>query len=182
MKNPFLIGDLVYLRPLDRADAPKLQQFINDPDVNRMLLAHRPYSLEFEQQFIEKHGSSTGDIVLGICLRADDRLIGATGLHGLSAKDRHAAFGVEIGEKDYWGKGYGTEVTRLMTGYAFDTLNLNRVWLLVYENNERGRRAYEKVGYRREGVLRQYTWREGRWWDAHLMAMLAEEWRARTRG
>jgi RimJ/RimL family protein N-acetyltransferase len=64
-----------------------------------------------------------------------------------------------------------------MVGYAFETLNLNRIWLNVYEYNQRGVRAYEKVGFRREGVLRQDTFRDGRYWDTIAMAVLREEWR-----
>ncbi len=57
-------------------------------------------------------------------------------------------------------------------------MNLNRVWLYVYEHNERGIRTYEKVGFKREGLLRQETFREGRYWDAIVMAILREEWMA----
>ena len=72
-----------------------------------------------------------------------------------------------------------TEATRLITGYAFETLNLNRVALRVYEDNERGVKAYEKVGFKREGVLRQDIYREGRYWNTFLMSILREEWTAR---
>ena len=68
-----------------------------------------------------------------------------------------------------------------MTGYAFETLNLNRVWLHVYEYNERGIRAYEKVGFKREGVLRQDRYHAGRYWDTITMAILREEWETRKR-
>jgi hypothetical protein len=70
-----------------------------------------------------------------------------------------------IGDKREWNKGYGTEVTRLLTRYAFETLNLNRVWLRVYEFNRYAIRAYEKAGYRREGVLRQDHFSDGPYWD-----------------
>ncbi len=89
---------------------------------------------------------------------------------------RRASFGILIGDKAAWGKGYGSEATRLMLRHAFETLNLNRVWLHVYEYNQRGIRAYEKVGFRREGVLRQDTFRDGRYWDTIAMAVLREEW------
>src|SRR5206468_7752591 len=82
----------------------------------------------------------------------------------------------------HWGKGYGTEATRLMVQYAFDTLNLNRVWLHVLEYNERGIRCYEKVGFKKEGLLRQEHFRDGRYWDTHLVAILRDEWLAHRRG
>lgn len=176
MINPFLIGANVYLRPLDRGDAPAFVTWLNDPDLTRFLLAYRPMTLHAEEEFIDSLGK--GDrITLGIALRDGDRLIGGTGLHDIDTRCRRATFGILIGPPEERGKGYGTEVTRLMVGYAFDTLNLNRVVLQVYEYNPRGARVYEKVGFRREGVLRQDTYRDGRYWDAIAMGILREEWK-----
>jgi len=182
MKSPFLTGTKVYLRPLEREDAPRLVPWINDAEVTRTLeVFYRPMNLQTELEFIENIYKSEHDVVLGIAVKQTDALIGATGLHRLDGKNRRASFGIFIGEKAEWGKGYGTEVTTLMTGYAFETLNLNRVWLHVYEYNERGIRAYEKVGFTREGVLRQDRYHEGRYWDTITMAILREEWEARKR-
>ena len=178
MKNPFLVGTKVYLRPLEREDAPLLQPWFNDPEVARNLLRHRPLSLREEEAFLEQIGRSEHDLALGIVVRATDQLIGSTGFHHINSKDRHCSFGICIGEKGEWGKGYGTEATALMVQYAFDTLNLNRVWLHVHEFNARGVRAYEKAGFKREGVLRQSCYREGRYWDTIVMAILRDEWEA----
>jgi RimJ/RimL family protein N-acetyltransferase len=179
MRNPFVVGPRVYLRPLDRADAPAFVTWLNDPQVRRFLLARRPMTLRAEEEFLDSLGQ--GDrIAVGIALRDGDRLIGGTGLHDIDPICRRAAFGIVIGEPGEWGKGYGTEATRLMLGYAFETLNLNRVWLHAFEYNERALRAYEKIGFRREGVLRQDTFREGRYWDTIAMAILREEWDKRA--
>jgi RimJ/RimL family protein N-acetyltransferase len=178
VKNPFLIGTKVYLRPLDREDAPVLVTWFNDPEVTRTLRRYLPLALREEQDFIEKLGQNEHNLAVGIALRDSDRLIGGTGFHEMDFRNRHASFGILIGEKAEWGKGYGTEATALMVGYAFETLNLNRVWLHVYEHNPKAMRAYEKVGFRREGVLRQDCYREGRYWDTIVMAILREEWDA----
>ena len=179
MKTPFSIGTKVYLRPLARDDAPLLAQWINDPEVTRTLLMYRPMSLHAEEAWIASLGTSPDEVVLGIALKHSDALIGSTGLHRIDWKNRHASFGILIGVKDEWGKGYGTEATTLMTAYAFETLNLNRVWLQVYDNNARGRRVYEKVGFQTEGVLRQETYRQGRYFDAFIMAILRQDWEQR---
>jgi RimJ/RimL family protein N-acetyltransferase len=176
MVNPFLLGTNLYLRPLDQSDAPSFVTWLNDPEVSRFLLVYRPMTLVAEEQFISKLGQGD-DIVLGIVLRDGDRLIGGTGLHQIDQRCRRACFGIVIGDKAAWGRGFGSEATRLLVGYAFETLNLNRIWLNVYEYNERGVRAYEKVGFRREGVLRQDTFRDGRYWDTIAMAVLREDWR-----
>lgn len=182
MKNPFLIGTKIYLRPLEREDAPLIVPWINDAEVTRTLaLFSHPTNLQAEIAFIDGLYKSEHEVVLGIVIKETNTLIGGTGLHNMDFKNRHTTFGIFIGEKNAWGKGYGTETTILMTQYAFETLNMNRVWFHVYEYNERGIRTYEKAGFKREGVLRQHHYYAGRYWDAIAMAMLREEWETRTK-
>src|SRR5262249_36130569 len=129
--------------------------------------------------YLARIHQSEHDLVLGLVVAATDKLIGATGLHEIDLYNRHACFGISIGEKDEWGKGYGTEATEIMTRYAFETLNFNRLWLRVYEFNERGIRSYGRVGFKKEGVMRQDVFREGRYWDTWIMGMLRQEWLAK---
>ena len=82
-----------------------------------------------------------------------------------------------IGDPVDWGHGLGGDACRLLIGYGFGTLNLHRIWLTVYEDNAAGRRIYERLGFRLEGTLRHHGFREGRWWDVHVMGLLADEWR-----
>lgn len=178
MKNVFLIGPRLYFRPLEREDAPRLAGFVNDPEVRRTVLTHRPMSVGAEEAFLAGLPNAPGDVMFGICPRDKDTLIGVTGLHKLDTKDRRADFGLLIGDKTQWGKGYGTEATRLMLDYAFGTLNLNKVTLEVFSNNPAGLRAYEKAGFQREGLLRQQHFLEGRYVDGILMGVLRERWTA----
>lgn len=179
MKNPFWIGAAVYLRPLERADAPTIVPWLNHPEVTRTLRIYRPLSLQAEEEFIDRNRQDETSVTLGIVVRETDRFIGVVGLTDIDYKNQHASFGIVIGEPDEWGKGYGVEATRLMVDHAFTTLNLNRVWLHVYDFNERGRRSYLKVGFRDEGVLRQEHYSQGRYWDTTIMAILREDWKAR---
>jgi RimJ/RimL family protein N-acetyltransferase len=176
MKNPFLIGDKVYLRPLEMSDTTEMTTWMNDPDVTRTLGMYRPMNEENERAFVERVTRSDNEVGFAIMTRHGDRFIGTTGLMQIQWRDRQACFGISIGDKASWGRGFGTEATRLVTGYAFETLNLNRVWLNVYDFNHAGIRAYETAGYRREGVLRQATFREGAYHDVLVMAVLREEW------
>ena len=179
MQNPYLIGPTVYLRPLEKADAPVLATWFNDPEVTRNLLTYRPMTVAAEEEFIAKMNAHELEVGLGIVVRETERFIGTAGLHRTDVRNRHTAFGISLGDKGAWGKGYGTETTRLLVKHAFETLNLNRVWLLVHEYNQRGIRAYEKAGFRVEGRLRQDTFREGRYWDTLVMGILRDEWAAR---
>ncbi len=178
MRNPFLIGEKIYLRPLERDDAPTLLPWVNDPDVIATLIMYTPKNLQSEIDFIERAYKSDTDIVLGIALKGSDKLIGTTGLHRIDWKNRHCMFGILIGDKTEWGKGYGTETTRLMVNYAFGTLGMHRVWLHVYEYNQRAIRAYEKAGFIREGVLREDRYHNGRFFNTIVMGLLRSEWEA----
>lgn len=176
MKNAFLTGERVHLRPLETRDAPVIVTWFNDPGVRRTLQVYRPLTVDAEIEWLERTARSDRDLVLGIVPRGTQRLIGVVGLHGIDLRHRHAGFGITIGETGEWGKGYGTDATAVLVAHAFDTLNLNRVWLHVYEFNERGRHAYERVGFVLEGTLRQAHFNDGRYWDVHTMAVLRSDW------
>jgi RimJ/RimL family protein N-acetyltransferase len=172
MPPAFLTGSHVYLRALERADAPTILPWVNDQEVIQHLLIHRPTNLAAEEAFIDAVTRSEHDMVFGMCERRTDRLIGVTGLHRIDDKNRHAMFGIFIGNAESRGRGYGTEATAMVVHYAFNTLNLNRVWLHVHENNKPGIRVYEKVGFRKEGVLRQDSFRRGRYRNTVVMGIL----------
>jgi diamine N-acetyltransferase len=178
MNNPFLIGSGVYLRPLDRADAPELVRWLNDPAVTRTLLLSHPLMLAEEHSYLDRLAQNRDDVGLGIVVRESERFIGATGLHHVDWKARSACFGIVIGVKEEWGKGHGREATGLMLRHAFETMNLHRVWLHVVASHEPGWRAYERAGFRREGLLRDAFYREGRYHDMLAMAILRPEWDA----
>ena len=179
MQTPFLIGSQIYLRPLSLADAPVLTAWLNDPEVTRHLRVHRPLMLLAEEAFLRKLSENEQDMVLGIVVRETDQFIGITGFRRLDSRSRHIEFGITVGEKTAWGKGHGSEATRLMLRYAFETLNLHRVWLHVYEFNERAIRVYERLGFVHEGILREDCYRDGRYWNTVTMAMLRSDWEAR---
>jgi diamine N-acetyltransferase len=178
MKNVFLAGTGIYLRPVERADSTQFVKWVNDAEVTRTLLLHRPVTHEAEEEYLMTIAKSDASVVLGIVARESDQLVGIAGLHQIEAKDRHATFGIFIGEKSEWGKGYCTEATALMVGYAFDTLNLHRVALHVVEHNVAAIRSYLKVGFQQEGVLREAMFREGRYHNLLTMGILRDEWRA----
>jgi RimJ/RimL family protein N-acetyltransferase len=108
---------------------------------------------------------------------ADDRLIGAVGLF-VDWPRRDAWVGIAIGERDFWGKGYGTDAMRLILLYGFTELNLRRVSLAVHSYNTRARRSYEKAGFVLEGVMRGDQLKEGKRSDSVFMGILHEEWLA----
>lgn len=176
MKNPFLIGPRVYLRSLEVEDAPLFTEWLNDPEVRRFLDRLTPISLHNERLWIEKQENEPSALGLSIVKKDGDELLGGAGLRNIDAVNRHAQFGIFIGRKEAWSQGFGSEATRLILDHAFATLNLNRVALQVYEFNSRARKTYEKVGFVLEGTMRQERYRDGRYWDTHVMSILRDDW------
>ena len=118
-------------------------------------------------------------LTLAVHLRATDRLIGSCAFSQLDGDNGSALYHITIGEKELWGRGYGTEATRLMLGHAFGSLGLHRVSLAVFAFNERAIRSYRKVGFVVEGQAREAIFRDGRFWDEISMSILEPEWQGR---
>jgi ribosomal-protein-alanine N-acetyltransferase len=175
MIHPFLIGETIYLRPLELDDLDRCQTWLNDPEVRRFLSPIRPLDQIAEKAFLEELHKKSETIILAIVLKDGDRHIGNTGLHHIDEVNRAAEFGIAIGEKDCWQRGYGTEVTRLVLDYGFNTLNLHRIYLRVHGNNPRGLATYQKAGFRQEGLMRQALFRDGEYHDVIFMGLLREE-------
>jgi RimJ/RimL family protein N-acetyltransferase len=181
MKNVFMEGERIYLRPLEVEDAEALQVFLNDPEVTRTLGRYLPLSKKQEEDWLGNLGKHERDIGLGIVRKDQDRLIGSVGLHLPNLKDHRARFGIGIGDKASWNQGFGTEATKLIVRYGFETLNLHRIELDVVAFNPRAIRVYEKAGFKQEGVLREAWYRDGRYWDLIVMGILRAHWDAQQR-
>ncbi len=177
MQNPFIVGDKIYLRPLEMEDIDSFILWLNDQDVRQYLERMSPLNRIREKEFVENLYKDDRDIVLGIALKENDHLIGNIGLHKVSSPYRRASLGIFIGDKSCWSKGYGTEALRLMLRHGFDQLNLHRIFLTVLSFNARAIRAYEKVGFKKEGALRDHIYRNGTYYDVHYMGILEDEWR-----
>jgi len=109
----------------------------------------------------------------------EGKVIGLIGLEALNWPSGDSFVGIGLGERDYWGKGYGTEAMNILLGYAFQEMGLKRVSLTVFEYNPRAIRSYEKVGFQHEGRLRKALNRDGRRWDILFMGILRQEWEKR---
>jgi RimJ/RimL family protein N-acetyltransferase len=177
-------GERVYLRPAERDDLPTFVHWFNDTEVLRNLAMRAPMSLAGEEAWFQRMQEAQGrsDYHFVICLLADDRPIGTIGLHGLDRDNGNAEFGIAIGEKAEWGKGYGTDALRAICDFGFGELRLERIGLQYYAGNERGRRAYEQAGFAHEGTLRRAHYGHGEYVDVHVMGLLREEWAASRPG
>jgi diamine N-acetyltransferase len=168
-------GPRVSLRAIEIEDLDRCWRWMNDTEVRRFLgVAPFPISRAEERQWIEGLPSRRDERQMAI-VAEDGVHIGNLGLMNFDWTNRHAELGILIGEREYWDKGYGAEAIRLLLGLAFRDMNLNCVWLRVFEYNLRGIRCYEKVGFIHEGRERQRMYRDGRFWDCIRMGMLRDE-------
>ena len=131
-------------------------------------------------QLVIPHNTFLGPdtFTMAIHERPTDRLIGTCAFSQLDGDNGSALYHITIGEKEVWGRGFGTEATQLMLDHAFSRLGLHRVGLSVFSFNERAIRSYEKVGFVVEGRARDAIYRDGRYWDEIDMSMLESEWLA----
>ena len=156
-----IVGEKVALGPLRRELLPLYHRWGNDFEANVRLGHLAPSTLEGTEAWYARAGEPDGgEITFTIYERAGPRPIGTTNLHFINRSHRRAQFGIAIGEKECWGKGYGTEATRLMLDYGFTALGLETIMLWVASYHERAIRAYARAGFRECGRWRQ-AWRLG---------------------
>lgn len=176
-----LSGDRVVLRPIQRADLPRLWELVSDlevavlgnpgPVVPRSLAQ---FEAGFDQDLAQDHKDRA---YFGI--EMDGELIGEAGLHRVDHFNRTCELGIGIG-REYWGKGFGQDAVRTLVDYAFEHLNMNRIGLYVLAEDPRAVGAYRKAGFIEEGRIRQHAWVRGRYEDELVMSVLREEWTPRS--
>ncbi len=171
-----LTGHKVRLRALRKStDFAKCLVWINDPEVACYLKLDPPVSEQQEEAWFSRVAVSTTEMVFSIDTLEGEH-IGTMGLNAIDYRNRVATSGTLIGEKDYWGRGYGTDAKMVLLEYAFHTLGLHRVKSLIFADNERSIRMNLRCGYQREGLLRQERFKDGRYLDEVALGVLQDEW------
>jgi RimJ/RimL family protein N-acetyltransferase len=172
----FLDGERLYLRPLEESDLDRCLRWINDSEILEYLGRRLPMGRVQEKEWLSSQYASDSQLNLAIVLKDGDRHIGNCGFNEIDYVNRYAVFGIMLGEKDAWNRGYGPEAASLVLRYGFGQLGLHRIELDVFSSNPRAMKAYEKVGFSFEGTKRESYYRNGRFFDTHVMAILESEW------
>lgn len=175
MKNMIIKGEKVILRPIKMSDAPRFARWFSDPEVHQFLaLRRKNITLKEERKFLRKKLSDKSQCNFAIDT-IDGVHIGSVGFK-LVLLDKRATLGIVIGDKQYWGKGCGTDAMKVILRYGFKKLRLHKVELEVYDYNLRAITVYEKLGFRHEGVRRDYTLWKNKFYNCFSMGILSEEW------
>lgn len=173
-----LKGQKTLLRAITREDLERLWQFNNDVEVELASGGDPP----MPQSFARLQAEYESDIAKGgregarFAIEADEKCIGQCALFNFNETAQTCELGITIGDKAYWGQGYGRDAVQSLLDYAFRLRNVRRVHLSVHGNNPRAIRAYKSCGFIEEGCLRAHVWSNGEYVDLVLMGVLREEW------
>lgn len=169
-----LVGDKCYLSPISLDDTERYTEWVNDMELGQfMLFAPKVMDMESEKQALQQ--LMKNDHVFAIVEKDTNKMIGNCGLHNHDNVHRHAELGIFIGEKTFWNQGIGSEACSLLLDYAFNILNLHCISLFTYSYNKRAIRCYEKIGFKKTGVRREYIYMAGKYHDMVLFDILASE-------
>jgi RimJ/RimL family protein N-acetyltransferase len=130
--------------------------------------------LEWSRQYLQQITSDPDS--WNQVISVDGANIGFCGLCGISRVNKSAEYFILIGDTAHWNKGIGTEAGRFVLDYGFSILRLNRIWLTVSEPNLGAIRSYQKLGFVKEGIMRESCCRDGLFHNKIVMGLLRREW------
>lgn len=175
----FLEGDKVYLRRLDISDAEIYSELTVNMDIESRVFTGTTgvFGKSQAENYIKSIMTDSSRIDFLIISNEDNKIVGEVVINEINRNRRSSNIRIDICKSEDFGKGYGTEAMILALDYGFGMFNLHRVELQVYEFNGRGIHVYEKIGFKREGVLRDYLYFNHKYYDAIVMSILEEEFR-----
>jgi RimJ/RimL family protein N-acetyltransferase len=172
----FLKGKKTILRPFEDKDAERCCRWVNDPEVAQYISNHWPMTVTEEAKWIAdmSSGKRTG---FGLAIETHDGIhIGNMGVHKINWIDGTAETGALIGEKEYWGKGYGTDAKMQLLNHLFNTLNLRKICSAALAFNARSIAYSLHCGYMEEGRRKKHVFRNGAYHDIVDLALFKEDW------
>jgi RimJ/RimL family protein N-acetyltransferase len=170
-------GKLVRLRGYEKSDVDALMRWFADEEVTDLLgPINVPVTRAQQESMIARVTGPDSPERAFVIESLDGKAIGDCGLRGFNWINRYAELFITIGDKSFWGRGYGSDAVRLLLRLAFDKLNLHSVWLTTLATNERAIRCYEKCGFKRQGLFRENSYVRGRFVDVVAMGILRSEY------
>ena len=178
MKNPFLKGQLVYLQGIELENLPTISQWFADDEVTRYLeMGYKPLSLENLKDEYYREIKSENDFPFMIMDNKTDAPIGLAGLYTTNWIKRSTDLRVFLGDKNFWKGNFALEVEKLLIDYGFNTLNLHRIQGGANIENLGACALMEKIGMKKEGVFRDYIFRNGQYYDAVMYSILYSDYK-----
>jgi UDP-4-amino-4,6-dideoxy-N-acetyl-beta-L-altrosamine N-acetyltransferase len=171
-----LEGKKVNLVSVKKENLEKLRTWRNRPDLKKYFREYRTISPSMQNEWFKKINEDRSQVNFEIRDKTSNSLIGHCGLHYISWINRHAEFGIYVGDPNFRSGGFGSDALRTLIRYGFEELNLNKIWCEVYANNT-ALDIYRHIGFKDEGVLRQHYFNEGKYWDSYNLSLLREDYK-----
>ena len=173
------IGSKVLLRAYNEEDIEKVLNFVNDFEVKKFLDLNIPFpiSKREEEIWIKKNREING-LTYDFAIEeiSTGNIIGGCSINSVNIKNRNCTIGIMIGDKNYWGKGYGYDALSILIKFIFEECNMEKIKLGAFSFNERAINCYKKLGFKEEGVLKKEIYRCGKYYDEIVMAMFKDEY------
>jgi len=169
-----LLGEKCYLSPVCMDDVEKYTEWLNDMEIGQFVTLSDTV-LDIDKEGVLLRKLMDEEHIFAIVEKDTNKVIGNCGIHNVSQVHRNASLGIFIGEKTFWNQGIGAEATNLLLDFAFNILNLHNIYLSVLSYNKRAIRCYEKIGFKKIGVQREFMFVSGKYHDVYLYDMLASE-------
>ena len=163
----------VYLRAFEPDDYKTTIKWRKDDEIWDMLGGTKYFVSEaYEKQWIENTIFNSKDVKLAVCLDENDKHIGNVYMTNINEINRSCVSHVLIGEKEYWGHGYAREALLLAIDYMFNERNIHRIQANVLVSNVASLKMHEKCGYKQEGTLREAVYKNGKYQDQYVLALV----------
>ncbi len=175
--NEKLFGERIYLRSLSVEDcSEKYLRWLNDPEVSYY---SQRYGRDFVEndvvQYIKEKNASDSDLLLGIFLNSHHEHIGNILLSNIDTRNKLAEVSWLIGEKEHWGKGYASEAGRILIDYAFNVLQLNKLYMGTISGHDAMINVSKKLGFKIEGILRENVYHQGNFVNTLYLGLLKSD-------
>jgi|SRR5690625_479433 len=164
----------ITLQTAEKTDIPFLHELFNDKSVMDYWFTEPHFSLEKMEEMFRANQETKRNF---IAINEVGEKVGLVGLYFIDFRHRHAEFAIAFDPKQQ-GKGYAAEATRLLLDYAFFTLNLHKVYLIVIASNEKAIHIYRKLGFEEEGMLKKHYFINGTYEDGMMMGLFQEDYLA----
>lgn len=168
-------GKIILLRAVEAEDRARYYNWINDEETNQWRGLFHPTSKEEAAIWIEDLRQRNPS-ALNLAIEANGEHIGFIGLRGICARSRRAEIWIYIGSKFHWNKGIGQDAVQTLCDYAYLQMNLHRIWLECNPDFVPVVKCYERVGFTEEGRLRDGYYRDGKFQNTCIMALLRNDW------
>lgn len=176
-------GQKVRLRGYTKEDLPLVREYCNEEKTIQLSTFSIPFPFRLEDQekwYESISPKSNNQYEFAIESKDKELYIGGCSIHDIDTKNRVAILGIFLGKK-YTGKGYGTDALRILVDFCFNEVNVNKIKVNVFSFNKIAIHCYEKIGFNKEGILREELFRKGRYHDVIPMGLLYSEWKNQSK-